>query len=178
MMSKSSGVLVAPAVAVVFLIKLLKTKTERKALWQQFGAFLAVCAPLGLWWTVYCKLRFGVPVGALTALTPDNPQYIGGFSISQRFFGIDWQHLSVFENWDWQNHVFEYNLLFALLKTSLFDEAKALYRRSRPVLRADIVLEQLAADCRLIGLYGSNRCICGARQRNHTVATEKVSASK
>lgn len=124
MMSKSSGVLVAPAVAVVFLIKLLKTKTERKALWQQFGAFLAVCAPLGLWWTVYCKLRFGVPVGALTALTPDNPQYIGGFSISQRFFGIDWQHLSVFENWDWQNHVFEYNLLFALLKTSLFDEAK------------------------------------------------------
>lgn len=123
MMTKSSGALVAPAAAVLFLVKLGKEKAQRQMLWRQYAAFFAVCVPLGLWWNIYGKLRFGVPFGSFSGLTTDNPQYLGGFSAAQRLWGIDWQHLSVFENWDWQNHIFEYNLWLALLKTSLFDEA-------------------------------------------------------
>lgn len=122
MMAKSSGALVAPAVAVLFLIKLIKSKGKRGKLWGQFGLFLLVCAPLGLWWTVYSKLRFGVSPGSISSLTPDNPQYLGAYSTLQRFFGIDWQHLSIFENWGWSNKAFEYNLFTTIWKSSVFDE--------------------------------------------------------
>ncbi|MCH4238995.1 MAG: glycosyltransferase family 39 protein [Oscillospiraceae bacterium] len=123
MMAKSSGALTAPAVAVIFLIKLRQSKGHRAALWKQFLLFFAVCIPLGMWWSIYCKMRFGIPFGAVSGLKPDNPQYVGNYSPAERFFGIDWQHRSVFEHWDWKNHIFEYNLFVALLKTSMFDEA-------------------------------------------------------
>lgn len=124
MMAKSSGILAAPAVAFLFLRKFLKAKDSRLIFWKQFGLFLAVSIPLGLWWSIYCKIRFGMPIGAVTGLQPDNPQYLGHDSPIQRLFGMDWHHFSVFENWNWQGGVFEYNLWIALLKTALFDEAE------------------------------------------------------
>ncbi len=124
MMAKSAGVLAAPAVAVLFLIRLIKGKGKRRGLWKQYGLFLLVCAPLGLWWSLYGKIRFQMPFGAISALAKNNPQYLGTDTPLQRLFSIDWQHLTVFENWDWQNQVFEHNLFTALFKTSVFDEAK------------------------------------------------------
>ncbi len=48
MLTKMSGLLLAPAIAVVFLAKLIKEKEARKQLWKQFITFGVVCIPLAL----------------------------------------------------------------------------------------------------------------------------------
>ena len=61
MMSKLSGALIAPAVAVVFLYCLVKHfKAEYKKLLPQFFVFGLICIPLGLWWSIRNFILFKI----------------------------------------------------------------------------------------------------------------------
>jgi len=130
MMAKLSGGTVAPAVAVLFILKLLKTEGtikesygvhnlwgNIKKYWTQFFVFVMICFPLGLWSPLRNKLVFDVPFN----YTPAVGEGLSQYNILQRVF--DFQMHSVYpamiNNGDTYD---EYNVVLALLKTSLFGE--------------------------------------------------------
>lgn len=124
MMTKLSGALVAPAVAVVFLIKLIQSRKAPSRLIGQYAAFGAAVFPLGLWWGVRNLLRFGTPITYVPMIADTDVQYIGHIPVLQRLFDFSpHQFSSIFMAWGNRNaDYFEYNPTIGLLKTSLFGE--------------------------------------------------------
>lgn len=124
MMTKLTGALVAPAVAVVFLVKLIRSRQAPGRLIGQYAAFGAAVFPLGLWWGVRNLLRFGTPIAYVPMIPVTDVQFIGDIPILQRLLDFSpHQFSSVFMAWGNQNaDYFEYNPTIGLLKTSLFGE--------------------------------------------------------
>ncbi|MCI1665644.1 MAG: hypothetical protein LKI25_04640 [Atopobiaceae bacterium] len=124
MMTKTSGGLVAPVIAVVFVAGFVRARGDRACMaFGQFLPFLLVCVPLALWWPCWCTVVWGEPFMKILEQPVTSLQYLGDLPTSQRLLGIDWDHLSVFENWDFDSGAIEWNPAVALLKTSMFDEA-------------------------------------------------------
>ena len=61
MWSKSSALLVAPAIGSVFLYALITEKENRKSLLRQYGVFSIVTIPLGLAWLLHNYFAFRIP---------------------------------------------------------------------------------------------------------------------
>lgn len=125
MMAKLSGGLVAPAIAFVFLIKLIQEKGQFKRYVGQFCLFAVICVPLGLWWSVSNLIRFGMPLNYVPMLSLRDEQYIGGYTVMQRLF--DWdpgQLASPFTAWGKYSlsNYYEHNVFLNLIKTSTFGE--------------------------------------------------------
>ena len=122
MMSKLSGSLIAPAVAVVFLYSLIKHfKAEYKKIFPQFFVFGVICFPLGLWWSIRNFILFKMPFGYVPLISSDADQYIGFNSVFKRLF--DFRLNDVFMAWgENRGGFFEYNPTIALFKSSLFGE--------------------------------------------------------
>lgn len=116
MFAKLSGYMIAPAVAVLFIIKLVEEKGHRFRLILQYLLFAVICVPIGLFWTVRNMLLYNMPINYI-------PPVGGQFNVTmmQRLF--DYRMTSVFpamiENGD---AYYEYNVFLALIKTSLFGE--------------------------------------------------------
>lgn len=126
MMTKLSAWMVAPAVAAVFLISLIKdVKEKRRSLsfyLKQYSVFAVICIPLGLWWSVRNYLLHSVPPNYIPFLEYDNPQYIGDVPVINRLFDFGaHQFKSVFDMWG--KPYFEYNPTIGLLKTAMFGES-------------------------------------------------------
>ena len=85
MLSKTSAVLISPAIAVVFLTVLINKRKQKdvKKLILQFCAFGAVCIPLGMSWVVRNKVLFGVPFNYVLR-SNDAIRYIGDLPLMQR----------------------------------------------------------------------------------------------
>ena len=121
MMAKLSGGLVAPAVALLFLLKLIQSKGRRGGLIRQFAVFGAVCVPLGLWWPVRNFLLYQVSPGYVPDLGTDSFQYIGYRTVTERLFDFSpAQFKTVFVAWG-EPH-FDYNPVLGLFKTAMFGE--------------------------------------------------------
>lgn len=123
MMAKTSGFLIAPAVAFIFLRKAVLDRAHLSKYIGQFVLFGIVCVPLGLWWSVYNYIRWDMPLNYVPRLgTADQKQYVGFRSVWERLFGVHWDQLgSVYMNWGSAPY-YEYNVFIGLLKTSLFGE--------------------------------------------------------
>lgn len=129
MMTKLSAALVAPSVAVVFLIVFIrKFRTDGKKLFIQFCAFAGVCCPLGLWYGIHNFIKWKIPLTYVQELDKGMLQYIGNQSFLSRItdFSLK-QFRSVFVQWAYEENgeilgYNEYNPLVALLKNSLFEE--------------------------------------------------------
>ena len=120
MMTKLSGVTVAPAIAILFLFRLLKPGKlwdNIKKYWLQFVAFIAVCFPLGLWSPIRNMILFNVPLNYTPAVGEGLEQYNGW----QRLFDLRLHSVypAMINNGDSYD---EYNVFLALIKTSLFGE--------------------------------------------------------
>lgn len=126
MMTKMSAALVAVPIAVVFLVVLVQKLRRRE--WNilgQYGAFAAICVPLGLWYPIRNLVRFGVPLTYVQELDPGLRQYIGDQDFLSRMTDFSpKQFRSVFEQWLQKDGTGynEYNPLVALLKNALFGE--------------------------------------------------------
>ncbi len=129
MMTKLSVWMVAPAVAFVFVYVFIKNILDRdnrniKQYLTQFAAFLAVCAPLGLWWPLRNYIRDGVPLTYVMELSKTSKQYIGDIPVWRRLFDFSAYQFSdvgtQFTMYDGEYN--EFNPLVALFKTSMFDE--------------------------------------------------------
>ena len=84
MLSKTSGVLVAPALAVLFLWILIEKKEQFKKLLPQYIVFGLISIPLGLSWVLREYMLFGVPFNYVLEQSVDSFQYIGDCSLLQR----------------------------------------------------------------------------------------------
>lgn len=84
MLSKTSGVLIAPAIAAVFLYCFIKEKEDRKQLFIQYFIFGCICIPLGLSWVIRQNILFGVPFSYVLRMSNDSPQYLGMCSWIER----------------------------------------------------------------------------------------------
>lgn len=127
MMTKLSAAIVAPPIAVVFLIVFIKKlRTDWKKLFGQFCAFGVVCAPLGLWYEIRNFIKWEIPINYVQEMSKELSQYIGEQSFISRITDFSpYQFKSVFEQWS-DNGILgynEYNPLIAALKNSLFGES-------------------------------------------------------
>lgn len=121
MMTKLSVAMVAPAIALVFLAKLIEERKKPGRTLAQYGAFAAVCFPLGLWWSIRNWVLFKMPVNYVPDLGGEtNFQFIGDRSWQERLFGSQWEWDKVFERWGDPYYEFEPHV--GLFKTALFDE--------------------------------------------------------
>lgn len=50
--------------------------------------FLAICAPLALWYPIRNLIRFGQPLSYVLDLGSSHPVYIGQYSLAERFFSL------------------------------------------------------------------------------------------
>lgn len=130
MMAKLSGGMIAPAVALVFLWKWWEAIQQKngsgKRLFWQFVIFGLICVPLGLWWQVKNMVAFGVPLTYVPALTQNSGQYIGDCTLFERLVEVPLSSLQqifiVWKNQGIRAAYNEYNMLLALLKSSVFGE--------------------------------------------------------
>ncbi len=137
MLTKLSVALIAPPIAVVFLIKLIEvirsqksdnglvSKTTTKGVILQYIVFGVVCVPLGLSYAIRNFIRFRVPLTYVQMLSPELDQYIGEYSVFERFFSFVDHPLSSPFLAEGENNMatyYEYNPIIAFLKTSVFGE--------------------------------------------------------
>lgn len=120
-LTKASAGFVAIPVAFVFLYTLIKRRDNWKKYFAQFFLFGCICIPLGLFWMVRCYLLFGMPFTYVPDIGPGSGQYIGNYSLLQRF-GLPAWKLLFYPTSD-LNIKMSYNVWLQTFKTSLFDEA-------------------------------------------------------
>ncbi len=123
MLTKLSVVLLAPAIAAVFVVALIKKRRRWARFILQFAAFGAVSLPLGLCWPVRNYTRFGVPFNYIPKLDESSGQYIDVPPVKRLFDFSLYQLSSPFTQWEWEGGDYnEFNPLIALLKNAMFDE--------------------------------------------------------
>ncbi len=116
MFAKLSGGMIAPAVAVLFVIKLIREKGRRGHFLLQYVVFGVICVPVGLFWTVRNMVRYAMPVNYIPGV---GQQFT--FPFWARLF--DFQMESVFPAMlEHGDSFYEHNIFLAILKTSLFGE--------------------------------------------------------
>lgn len=126
MMTKLSVALAAfPVGAVLLVVFVQQCKAKNWRIFGKYGAFLGICAPLGLWYPIRNLVRFGVPLNYVQEMPLDSDQYLGGQSFLSRVLDFSpHQVASVFEQWlryDKTSYN-EYNPLITLLKNAVFGE--------------------------------------------------------
>ncbi len=127
MFAKLATGVVAPAIAFLFLHKLITEKDMkgRGILIAQFALFGVICIPLGIGWQVRNYLDYGTPLTYVPKLSTQADQYLGDYSVADRFF--DWNSLKDFGVYPMRAgtqgaEYFEHCIPLAILKMSLFGE--------------------------------------------------------
>ena len=126
MMAKLSSATICLPIAGIFVyefIRTLKKKEDALKLWKmvlQYGIFLCVCAPIGLWFQVYASIRFDQPFGFVFS-NLNKRLYTGHHSIWGRF-GITFDISEYFGSLYCRPFEGNYNLLNYALKSSIFGE--------------------------------------------------------
>ena len=126
MMAKLSSATICLPIAGIFLYEFIRTLLKKDgslALWKmviQYGAFLCVCAPIGLWFQVYASIRFDQPLGFVFS-NLNHRLYTGDHSIWGRF-GISFDISEYFSSLYCRPFEGNYNLLNYALRSSIFGE--------------------------------------------------------
>lgn len=120
MMTKLTVALIAPPIALLFVVKFFKDKQYISHL-KQFGIFSVICFPLGLFWSVRNWWLFKTPVTYVQSLTEKSGQYIGGYSNAQRFGLPPFSDFTRVDS-SWSRGTADHNLWSQTLRTSLFDD--------------------------------------------------------
>lgn len=117
MMAKLSGGTVAPAVAALFLLKLIKDREHIGKYILQYLVFGIIVFPLGIWWEIKNMLAYGMP---FNYIPPVGEQL--NASMLMRLFDVRTGNIypCLISNGDAYD---EYNVWLAMLKTALFDDA-------------------------------------------------------
>lgn len=126
MMTKLSAALIAPAVALVFAVKFIQ-QVKRKNIFPfsfQYIVFLIICCPLGLWWSIRCYLKFGMPLNYIAEIPEDSFQYLGHMGWLERITDFSlYQFKNVFIQWNFNGDSYlEFNPFIAFMKTAVFGE--------------------------------------------------------
>lgn len=167
MMTKLSVAVVAPPIALVFLVKWIREKKIWKQYLKQYCLFGIICVPLGIWYSVRNFVKFGVPFGYVPRLSEASTQYVGNHSLFERLFDFSNHPFhNVFVNWTLGDS--EYNIIVDLLKTSLFGEfdlgsyfSPKIIPLCRIALVINVVLIAIALFATVFFLIKKNRFLDG-----------------
>ncbi len=117
MVAKLTAGLIAPAVAALFLLKLITEKDQWRQYLLQYCLFGVICVPIGLSWTIRNKVLFDMP---LNYIPPVGEQY-GDLPFVKRLF--DFRMETVFPAMISQGNSFdEHNVFLSIFKSALFGE--------------------------------------------------------
>lgn len=159
MMTKLSAGLVAPAVAIVFLVALIKYRKRAKSLIGQFALFGVVCVPLGLWWGIRNYILFKTPLTYVPSLSIISYQYIGRIPFKDRLFDFSsYQFSYVFEQWTKDTYR-EFNPTIAFLKNSLFGEHLKALTFEGNLIKFPTVLFWVAMALAVLGFVSMLVCL-------------------
>ncbi len=124
MMSKLSGWMVAPAVAFVFLVILIRNIKKPLKYIGQYALFGVICVPLGVWWQVRNLILYHVPLTYVPDLGTNSVMYSGNMPLAERLFSLGNGQLDyIYGSITLVGAPFnEYNPTLALFKTAMFDE--------------------------------------------------------
>lgn len=131
MMSKMSGALAAPAMAVLMLHRAWKDREHWRVYLKQFLVFGLIAFPLGLWHPLLQYARYGMPLGFVPLMTRESEMYVGMYGKWSRLFDFRdaFRNLSVV----WDNSLgADYNIPAAMAKFAVFGEAD--YYRNNPAV--------------------------------------------
>ncbi len=136
MMTKASVGLIAPSVAIVFVVKFVQQIKKKKigSYIFQYIMFAVICVPPGLWWSVRNYTKFRLPFNYIAEINIEgNAQYLGEMDTLKRFTDFSlYQFKSVFVQWLWDDDKYqEFNPLIAFFKTLCFDEKNFLNWNSK-----------------------------------------------
>lgn len=121
MMAKLSSALVAPAIGVMILYKMITDIKAKKSKITtcigQLAAFAIVVFPLGLWWPVRNLIRWNMPINYI----PEVGEQLTRTGIFSRIFDLRTGSVypAMIVNGDSYD---EYNVILAMFKTSFFGE--------------------------------------------------------
>lgn len=124
MMTKLSAWMIAPAVAFLFLVVLIKNIKNFWKYFLQFTVFAVICFPLALWWQIRNYIAFDVPITYIPNLGVHNFQYVGNIPTILRLFDFSEKLINpVYVNFNTSGYdINDYNPLISLFKTATFDE--------------------------------------------------------
>lgn len=123
MAAKLNAATAAFGIGAVFLWVFWQDRAAWKKYAGQFAAFLAVCAPLGLFWPVRNMLKYNMPLLYIQKMDPNSPQRVYDTSLSGRLGLPTQEQLShPFSSPDLAR---EANIWVQTIRTSLFDEISA-----------------------------------------------------
>lgn len=117
MMAKLSGGTVAPAVAALFILKLVKDRKNIIKYIPKFLVFGVIVFPLGIWWEIKNMAKYGMPFNYIPPVGEQLSK-----SLFARIFDIRTGNVypCLLANGDRYD---EYNVFLGMFKTSLFDDA-------------------------------------------------------
>ncbi len=121
-MTKTSGVLVAPAMALVMLWKLIKNRGQRLHFIRQYAVFGVIALPLGLWYHIRCLVKYNMPLGFVPSVAGTN-QYVGQYTIWERFSDYRYALEQLYVRYDYRDGVNDYNIPITLVKGAVFGES-------------------------------------------------------
>lgn len=126
MMTKVSAVMLAPAMAFVFIYKLIREKTNWLYYIKQYLAFGIVSIPLGIWFPLKNLILYHVPLNFVPVIGPEQGQYMGGmYSVFDRLFKVTWDQLyPLFLPQMRTMKEFTYNIWIMLTKYCAFGETR------------------------------------------------------
>lgn len=124
MMTKISSGLIAPAMAVLMLHRAWKDRKQWKGYLKQFTGFALIAFPLGLWHSIYCYIKWEMPIGYAAYLDEDSLQFIGFHDKWSRFFDFNRAFESLSVRMDYVNDFADYNIPVTLIKFATFGESR------------------------------------------------------
>lgn len=126
MMSKVSGGMIAPAMAVLMLHRAWLDRKRWKEYLKQFVCFGLAAFPLGLWHPIYCGIKWGMPFGYVPAMGPESDQFIGAFDKWSRLFDFQGAFDVLTVQGNRYAEFVDHNIPVTLIKFAAFGESNYL----------------------------------------------------
>lgn len=119
MMTKLSVGIVAPAVAVIFLVKFIREKAY-VYYFKQFVLFGLICIPLGMFWSIRNTVLYGMPLVYVQQIGYTSTQDLRNIAVWKRLNPFDFSNYGYPGlNYDTQK---DYNIWSVMFRSSMFDE--------------------------------------------------------
>ena len=124
MMTKLSGGLIAPAMAVLMLMRAWKDREKWTVYLKQFVCFGLIAFPLGCWYSVYCYIRYRMPFGYVVSFGESELHFIGMYDKWSRLLNFDraFEYLAIRDNYVYE--FADYNIPVSLVKYATFSDAR------------------------------------------------------